>query len=195
MIAAVGIDAGRDSSRSQPRLDSLPGIDAVVGLVRARRTWSLAAACDEHLDPGARHQDDLGSSPPRRIGRERGPVACPQLEREAPGLFLEGLQAEAIGDVGADVGELPDLDLPSFDHDARMDLPGHRENPPLVGMLLLPALAREGSSIDVRQLAVPAHGELAAAALSGIGLIAKGIVRGPIARIRAPKELDEPEPL
>ncbi len=77
-----------------------------------------------------------------------------------------------------------------------MDLPGHGEDPPLVGTLLLPALAREGQSIDIRQLAVAgtAHHELAAATLSRVGLLAKGLVRGLVALTGPQRELDEPEP-
>ncbi len=108
--------------------------------------------------------------------------------------MLDGLQAEAIAHVGADVGELPDLGLPSFDRDAGMELPGHREDPPLVGMLLLKALARDGHSIGVRQLAIPAHGKLAAAGLSGLDLIVKGLGCVLVARIGPQGKLDEPKP-
>ena len=111
-------------------------------------------------------------------------------------MFLEGLQAEAIGHVGADVGEVPHLGLPALDRDARMDLAGDGEDPPLVGTLLAPALAGDRDSIDVRQLAVarPAHHQLAAAILSRVGLVAKGLVRRSIARIGSQRELDQPEP-
>src|SRR6202022_5150909 len=40
----------------------------------------------------------------------------------------------------------------------------------------------------------PVHGQLAATFLSRIRLIAKGVVRGSIARIGPQRELDEPEP-
>src|SRR5256884_5888682 len=89
---------------------------------------------------------------------------------------------------------MPDLWAPGFDGDARMDLAGHGEDPSLVGMLLVPALARNGDSLDIRQLAVGAHYQLAAAILSRIGLLAKGLARGSIGRIGPQRELDQPEP-
>src|SRR5437763_351267 len=89
---------------------------------------------------------------------------------------------------------MPDLWAPGFDRYARMDLAGHGEDPSLVGMLLVPALARNRDSLDIRQLAVGAHYQLAAAILSRIGLLAKGLARGSISRIGAQRELDQPEP-
>ena len=89
-------------------------LDAPVPLLQRSMSTSMRA-------PGM--SDDLGPSPRRRIRRERDSIARPHLEREAPRLFLEGLQAEAIGHVGADVGEMPDLGLASFDREAGMDLP------------------------------------------------------------------------
>src|SRR5438132_8113681 len=89
---------------------------------------------------------------------------------------------------------MPDLGVPGFDRDARMDLAGHGEDPALVGMLLVPALARNGDSLDIRQLAAGAHHQLAAAILSRIGLVAEGIFRGSIGRIRPQGEFDQTEP-
>src|SRR5438445_9359821 len=89
---------------------------------------------------------------------------------------------------------MPDFWAPGIDRDARMDLAGHGEDPSLVGMLLVRALARNGDSLDIRQLAVGAHYQLAAAILSRIGLLAKGLARGSIGRIRPQRGLDQPEP-
>src|SRR5438874_11891012 len=89
---------------------------------------------------------------------------------------------------------MPDFWAPGIDRDARMDLAGHGDDPSLVGMLLVPALARNGDSLDIRQLAVRAHHQLAAAILSRIGLLAKRLARGSIGRVGPQRELDQPEP-
>ena len=77
-----------------------------------------------------------------------------------------------------------------------MDLAGHCEDPSLVGMLLLPALAGRCHAVDIRQLAVAgaAHHQFPATILSRVGLVAKSFVRGSIARIGSHRELDQPEP-
>src|SRR5262245_19702284 len=75
-----------------------------------------------------------------------------------------------------------------------MDLAGHGEDPALVGMRFLPALARSSSAIHVAQFAGAAHRQLAAAAFSGVGLLGKSRAGRPIAGVGAQGELDQSEP-
>jgi len=185
-IAAVGIDTSRNPRRAQPRADLLPGLDAVGGRVFA------GATLEEHLDAGAGHQHDLGVPAAERVGRQRRSVERAHLERQTPRLFLEGLQPQAIGHVSADVGETPDLRLTGLDRDAGIDLPRDGKDPPLAGVLFLPALPGRRDPLGVGDLASGrcAQAQLAAAVLSRIDLVAESVVRGSISRLGAQGKLD-----
>src|SRR2546430_881029 len=94
-------------------------------------------------------------------GRVR-PPGWPGRGRARP--CLDRLEPQAIRHVGADVGEMPHLGVSLLDRDAGIDLPGDGEDPPLVGALLAPALARLGRALDVTEGIVPgvSHRQLSA---------------------------------